>query len=117
MIPPTENIKVTVAGRECQLRYPISSLKAIEQELGHSILKLANQASDADISIASLEAVLFYGLRGADDSLSQKEVESLIESDYMGALQAFTAAITKALGADSESDNTADDEATETPGE
>ena len=118
IIPPSNPITVTIANEEYALRYPIRQLKAIEQESGVSILKLASQAQDANITIANIETVLFYGLQGADDSLSRKKVELLIEADYTGCLNAFGVAIAKALGVD-DAPTTEQNEQSEghTPGE
>ena len=70
---------ITLADKQYKARLTMSSIMAIESQIGMGIIKLAQQMGDGDIMLSHVVNVLTPALRGGGNDLQQNDVLDLIE--------------------------------------
>lgn len=76
--PKRGELKLSLGGKTYQCKLNMDVLMRIEQNLGGSLLKLANQMQDADISGFQMVSILTPVLRSSGADLKDADVKKVI---------------------------------------
>ena len=93
--PLKGQIEFDLAGKSYKARLTIEAIMGIETALNSSLLKVASQMSNGDVSVTHLINILHPALRGGGNDLSLQDVMKLV--DKAGIVSATTA-VSQILG-------------------
>ena len=96
-------ILVTLAGKEYKARLNIDAIMRIEDATSRSIIKLAQDMSmNEGITVSQVLVVLYNGLRGGGNDVSELDVKNIIGESYLESITAVAQLLTTTLTGNSE---------------
>ena len=108
--PLKGQIKVSLAGKDYNVRLTIDSLMQIESALDKGIIKIANDMSQGDVRLRDLNAVLLPALRGGGNDLQQKDVSKIIaDTGIVGVTKVVANLLAQSLTDDSDEESGGND--------
>ena len=95
--------EIKIGSRMVRVKSSYSSLCAIEEALGHSVLLLASRGQEKDIKVRDIAILLSCMAQAAGEKLSEQEAgDLLVENGYLTPLPALMTVFTSALKAGSD---------------
>ena len=104
--PLRGQIKVSLGGKDYNVRLTIDSLMQIESVLDKGIIKVANDMSQGDVRLRDLQAILLPALRGGGNDFQDKEVAKIIgEAGIVEATRVVANLLAESLTDNSDEDS------------
>ena len=95
--------KLTLAGKEYKARLNIDAIMRIEEATGKSVILLAQEMGmNQGITVSQILIVLYNGLRGGGNDVSEADVKNIIGESYLESITAVAQLLTKTLTGHSE---------------
>jgi len=96
-------LEIELAGEKYTARLSIDGIVRIEEKLGRSIIELAQRLSETRMTTSELIAVLYQGLKGGGNNITEKEVMQLVSTTGLVSAMAVAGEVVVAsLGVDDE---------------
>ena len=90
--------EVSLAGQKLKTKLNLDSIVRIENEVGCSIVKIAQKLSSGDLKTSEIMTIMAVAIRGGGNDLDQKAVSDLIwQAGMIEAMSATGKVITSAL--------------------
>tara|TARA_B100000900_G_C20585958_1_gene719546 strand:+ start:397 stop:750 length:354 start_codon:yes stop_codon:yes gene_type:complete len=95
--------KLSIANKEYKARLNIDAIMRIEEATGKSVILLAQEMGmNQGITVSQILIVLYNGLRGGGNDVSESDVKKLIGESYLESITAVAQLLTKTLTGHSE---------------
>jgi len=95
--------ELTLAGKQYKARLNIDAIMRIEETTGKSVILLAQEMGmNQGITVSQILIVLYNGLRGGGNDVSEADVKQMIGESYLESITAVAQLLTKTLTGNSE---------------